>query len=275
MTQVIMVLGGVEERAGKTTMAKAVCKALAKKYRVQFCKPIAGHNSWYHYDHLLNCLAQKKLFSKDAFEVRGELAFDAPIEVINPIDCLFSPLKYESSLCGSKLSRAVLERFALLSNRAIKNVFLRLGTREMDTVLVDPEALNQLISSADKVYELEDWRSMEGELIGRAITSCLGWLKERADVVVVEGHDDRCPVMDDDLSLAMVVAPGHLAIYEGDEFRRGFYSVLDLRAEVSVRDVIPLINPLESYEIKPVTINNTDQMSKFEEGIREIIYKFL
>ncbi len=274
MASIILVLGGVEDEAGKTIMSKAICKGLKRRYEVQFCKPISGHNSWYHYDHLLRCLSEKQIFSRDACEVRKTLALTTPIEVVNPIDCLFSPVRYGSSLWGSRPSQAVLERFTMLSGEGVKNIYLKLNSKDMSSTIMDPETLNPLLSSAAEIHEPDDWRAVEGTLVEGAITSCLKGLKESSDIVVVEGHDDRCPVMDDDLSLAVVVAPGHLSIYGGKEFRDGFYSVLNIRAEVSARDVLPLLTPLEIYEIRPIAVSSTEETSKFEKGISEIFSNF-
>ena len=274
MASLIMVLGGVQEGAGKTTIAKAICGALAKKYQVQFCKPISGHNFWYHYDHFITCASERQLFSRDAHEVRGVLSLTTPIEIINPIDCLFSPVMYERSSLGSRSTKPVLERFTTISGGVAKNIYLKLGPRDLSSTIVPPKDLTQLISGAAEVREPGDWRAVEESLVDEAITSCLDFLKTGSDIVCVEGHDDRCPVMDDDLSLVAIAAPGHLSFYDGGEFRDGFYSILNIRAEVNTRDVLPIIKPLESYSIGPMISGDVDKITNFKKGVSDILSNF-
>ena len=87
----IFVVGVLTENSGKTTLVIALMSTLRDLgIRVSAFKPISGHSLWWQYSSYKVCLKYGSLFCEDAFKFWNTLQENIPIEVINPVDVLFS-----------------------------------------------------------------------------------------------------------------------------------------------------------------------------------------
>lgn len=83
--------------SGKTILSRMLAETFVKQgHRVEYLKPISGHNYWYRNEHTQRCIEDSLLVSWDATIVRKELSSKIPIELANPIHSLFVPAVLEN-----------------------------------------------------------------------------------------------------------------------------------------------------------------------------------
>jgi len=266
----ILILGLNSFDSGKTVLAENLARILSENNsRVEYFKPVSGHNYWYKHEHTKQCLDQGKLFSNDAARVRKHLESKVPIEIANPVHSLFVPAVQENpnQLLTSSLSiggwDAVLamQRFTRVENEEpistmlvaeslIASKKLMISTEEAIALSVDTEI--QTIAS------LEDAQAFEFAAFEGVVNDSFETIEKNADVVIIEGFNNSAWPWEglDNADVVLLVGPGHVFSYDPGRFRKAAFLVKygsqPIR-DVPIGRVSEMIKPVNRLLLTPDT----------------------
>jgi predicted P-loop ATPase/GTPase len=254
--------------SGKTTLAINLGEVLqAQGQKVEYFKPISGHNYWMRYEHTKRCFDAGLLASKDAMDVRSKLSTRAELALSNPIHSLFvpaqsrRPLKNVTSTLGIAGWSSVLvaERFSMPENGSIDtSVLLAEDLVESEEVIIDLEDIGKLTREASviPIRSFEDAQQFEFQHFENHVSASFAEVEKLADWVVIESFNDS-PWPWDGLTTVdavLVAGPGVVFSYDPEKFRKASYLMsrggLPIR-EVTFNRIVDLIRPLVHLRRKP------------------------
>ena len=178
-------------------------------------------------------------------KLRDACKCSLPIEVMNPVDALMSPLNVKTFLERKMMTQLYLfepetflhliaERYTLCKDgiKHILSVNMEAIKSKSPYVMRDLEYVKRLEENADKVLylkNLNEWNSVFQDYGSKAIRSCYRRVSEKAECVIIEGFNDAvCP--DDSLRYDLVigVAPGVTVFYDAENFHRVIETLREL-----------------------------------------------
>ena len=235
----VFVFGFLPESSGKTVISSALARGMVNRgMKTCVFKPRSGHNFWYQHDVFLKCKREGRLFCEDIVKLRRACKCSLPIEVLNPVDALMSPLNVRGFLDRNAIrqlylfesdvfSHLVAERYTICKD-GIKHLFcINMKALEARLVMTDLEYMRKLERHADKVLYVnsaDEWNSIFKDYSSEAIRSCYRKISEKADYVIVEGFNDAvCPEKSLRYDLVIGVAPGVIIFYDA----KNFHAVLE------------------------------------------------
>ncbi len=252
----VLVAGLLEHDSGKTWIGLSLYEALKSLgYRVKCFKPVAGHNAWYQYNTIVESMKAKLLVGEDALKYHK--ATGEPIEVLNPIDVLLAPMNPKSyssihaylSTLSTLPQQLVLARLSrCLPTISSQHYYFKL----LDNVV--PPLRQQIKELARELKAVEGdatkfislLASSEAEQI---IDSCCKLLLEDTDALIVESFNNAATpygLILNRITHAIVVTPGYLAVYDGEDYRNAVKKVYEnlgfngLTTSIVVKDLEPL-----------------------------------
>ncbi|MHA1606613.1 MAG: hypothetical protein ACTSWP_03580 [Candidatus Freyarchaeota archaeon] len=284
----VFVFGVLPESSGKTTVCTAIVRGLSLRgWNVGVFKPRSGHSYWYHHDIYAKCSAEGRLYSWDILRLsQAKGGRPLLLEVLNPVDALFSPLdrlSLDESSVEVRLSNPffelVVERYTILDGR-VKSVLCVNGVNfESDSLLFKNWAyVKRLMDNADKVIiaeSLEEWNDVYSNYAPTAIRSCYKKVCSEHEVVVVEGFNDAvCPDPALRFNLVLGVAPGAVFCYRGDRFRKAVEvvagAVRDPRS-LEARNVLEFLKPERAVRLPALTSRETSDYELLARKLGEVV----
>jgi predicted P-loop ATPase/GTPase len=271
--------------SGKTQFAIQLSKFLsAEGHRIEYFKPLSGHNYWYNYEHTRKCLEGGFLASKDAMKVREFLKPKSPIELANPVHSLFVPMWLEKplqtmtntlGLAGSS-SILTMERFSRPADCGIDStVLVAQNLVESDRLIIKEEEVGMLTRGAAIVpianlKEVQDFERLNFE---EHVSESFSEVEKSAEVVIIEGFNDTAWPWDglDKVDVVLLVSPAHVFSYDPERFRKAAY--LMNRGNLPIREVpfgriSDLLKPLDRLEIRPDGEPSIDVLGHFFASFR-------
>jgi predicted P-loop ATPase/GTPase len=254
--------------SGKTQFAIQLSKALLEEgHSIEYFKPLSGHNYWYNYEHTQTCLKNGVLSSKDAIQVRKFLNPKSPIQLANPVHCLYVPMRIEKplqnltntlGLAGSS-SVLALERFSRPDGAGIDTtVLVAQKIIEEERLIISQEEVGMLTRDAGIFFvnNLEEVQEFERLNFEKHVTDSLAKVEKSADIVIIECFNDAAwpwdglEVVDD----VFLISPAHIFSFDPERFRKAAYlmnrGTLPIR-EVTFSRISDLLKPIKRLEIKP------------------------
>jgi len=259
MATLIFICGALPESSGKTTIAKALISELVRKgFLALPFKPLSSHSFWWRYETYLACLERRSLFSYDVFELAKEFKVEQPIEVLNPIDNLTSPLALSvSNLEGLEeyphiklFDNLAVSRFTYVDDD-VKHVYCY---RDFEQTR---QLLEKVVDKAERLVEVksvQDFLKLQRRFYLKSIETCFKQVEKDADYVVVEGYSDLVYPWRkvEDSKLILVAAPGYLLAYETSKF---FKAIKQVSKPPLARfaDVSSMVKPIVVEKLPPLT----------------------
>jgi predicted P-loop ATPase/GTPase len=269
----ILVNGLLELDSGKTVMAYSLTKILAREgFNVIPFKPLGAVDIWRSSWVLKEVEERRSVVSGDAVILKSAVPAELPIERINPVALILSPV--DPSRLG--WSQRPYQNLMLSLPRRTSLLRLTFCKREAHESyhFINEEAISRSPKSIrDLLLEVSDKlrprassvgdRDVE-KLIQSSVAyaeSCFISFRSSAEVIIVESHDDTAlplpSVLDADLVIS--VAPGKAGIIEGKKFSdairvlssMGATLTLNTREVLNVTGVTKEINlPLLDYPLQ-------------------------
>ncbi|MFB6088139.1 MAG: ATPase [Haloarculaceae archaeon] len=236
-----LVAGAREVDAGKTTFTVGL---LASLDGVGF-KPRAGNDVWHHHDDYRRAIEEGRMVGKDARRLADASAADVVPEEINPVHRLWRPDPGDGGFLGRTGRRFVLDR--------VGDGYVVNATADV------PDAAREALSlsGAPRVADVDE---LNEQIRSRHLPhlDALARRIEDTEPAVVESYGDVArPIRDLDVSRAAVVEPERVRIYDGDRYENACDVVSsdprEGRLEVIVRNVVDVIDPIETVELPPLT----------------------
>ena len=287
----VFVFGILPESSGKTVVSAALARGIVNRgLRACVFKPRSGHNLWYQYDLHIRCKKEGKLFCEDILKLRAASKCSLPVEVLNPVDALMSPLNIRGFIEKGALSRfyflepdvfshLVAERYTLCRDGIERILCVNALTLRSRSVMSDLELIEELERSADDVLylkSLDDWARAFKTYGSEAIRSCYRRLSGEADHVIVEGFNDAvCPEKTLRYDVLIGVAPGVAVFYDAGEFHALLETFEGLGKDPESLRAEDILKYLKKIKIQPIPalpstcLRDYDALSRKLEGLVE------
>ncbi len=284
----IFVFGIYPESSGKTTVCLAIVRGLMLRgWDVGVFKPRSGHSYWYHHDIYVKCSAEGRLFSWDILKLSkaqgGEVL---PLEVLNPVDALFSPpdslsLDEHSFLVrrSNLFFEMVAERYTIVDGVVQNILCVNQFNFESDNLLFKEwNYVKRLKEKADKIVPietLEEWNEVYLYYAPIAIKSCYEKVSSQHEAVIVEGFSDAvCPNPDLSFDTALGVLPGAIFCYDGKRFKRAIEVVAGTTRDptsLEARDIINLLRPNATVRVPAISSQDAENHDRLALKLNSIV----
>ncbi len=265
--------------SGKTTLSLQLAEYLISQgQRVEYFKPVSGHNYWYHYDHTAACIESGQLVSFDAARVRDVIGSRVPPQVANPVHSLFVPARLERpsryhfntlGLAGWD-SFLAIQRISVFENGRIKTMMaVAKDLIDKKQIILTQEEMAALTADAEVVpiSSLEEARAFECDHFETAINRAFSETARESDFVIIESFNDSVWPWEGlvDVDGVLLVGPGQAFAFDPDKTRKAAF--LTKRGAAPIREVTftridDLLRPIERYELHPKDGLGTKEIEK-------------
>jgi len=263
----VLIVGLNPFDSGKTGAAIQIIQSLSENHKVEFFKPVSGHNYWYRFEHTRYCLDNRKLVSYDATRVRQVLRSTVHDFLANPVHVLYAPahLQRPGENLTSTLGLAgwdsvlVMQRMSHpLGNGVQSTMLIAKDLIQKGRLLVTPEEAARLSegTTLQAVTRLEEVQKVENDCFETFVGESFKELEKASDIVVIESFNDSVWPWEglDKVDIVLAVGPGHVFSYEPERFRRA--SVLVKLDSVPIREVTfgriaDLLKPIRKVALLP------------------------
>lgn len=282
----IFIIGVLPENSGKTTLATALVSALKDLgIKISAFKPISGHSMWWQFSSYKMCLKYGSLFCEDAFKFWKLLQQSIPIEIINPVDVLFSmpdvnhssPSLIRFFFGNENYDWFAMGRFTVVEEKPKHIIYFK---KDPSAPVIMPNDLLKIVKSkADEVVEVKnihEYLNLHQKYCERAISTCYDFLNRISDEIIVESFNDAVyPWRGVEHSeVVLAIAPAHVLIYDPKSFFKTVRKFKDPYTK-TYQDVYSFIKPLEILKLPPLTqselLNEDIVKARYSEAIHKII----
>ncbi|MHC1585609.1 MAG: hypothetical protein ACXQS7_05065 [Candidatus Syntropharchaeia archaeon] len=260
----ILVVGTRERDSGKTTIA---CGLLSyfREIGIRACgfKPRAGNSIWYDFEIVHDSFTQGRCYGKDARLLRLHSEVDLPEEVINPVHRLWAePPSFVDHL---QLPSFICDR--VRSPRG-EDIFI------INKTLPFPHGAEDLLKRVKKrihISGIQELNLIISRLYERSTRAAHEIVSKASEVVVYESYGDVALPWSGikEVDLVLVAEPGYISAYDPKRYLSAFHLVE--KREVSTRNVLELLKPMETVKIPPSIPR--DRMKVVKERIDSILKK--
>ena len=264
----ILIIGLNTFDSGKTSVASQLARSLSLTgRRVEFFKPVSGHNYWLRYEHTRYCLENKKLISYDATQVRKLLKSRVSDLLANPVHTLYVPARLERP--GRNLTTTLalagwdsvlaMERMSRPYGGRISSIMLMADTliREGRLLLTQEEAEKMSDGTAVRpVKNLEESQAIESENLETCVGESFREVERMADTVVIESFNDSVWPWEglDRVDKVLAVGPGQVFTYDPERLRKAAFLVRAAQSPirgVTFTRVSDLVRPTGRSALNP------------------------
>ncbi|TXT55921.1 MAG: hypothetical protein BAJATHORv1_30304 [Candidatus Thorarchaeota archaeon] len=266
MVERILLTGMLSFESGKTHVAKQLAARFhSEGLKVEYFKPISGHNFWYRYEHSKQCIEREQLVSKDATRVREIIKPSTAAEMANPIHRLFVPMiiTRPGEILHNTLGLAgwdsifAIQRFSTPQENGITHVFLVARSLiDQDNLIIRSEDIRSLVgeNKVIPVENMEQVQNFENAYYETTVDSAFRRVERDSDVVIIESFNDSIWPWEglDNVDQVYVIGPGQMFRYDPEKFRKA--SFLMHREPAPIRSVTlgrisDLMKPLERISL--------------------------
>ena len=255
--------------SGKTSFSIQLMELMLRgNHKVEYFKPLSGHNYWYRYSHTKKCIEFEQLVSYDAAKVRQQYPSNIPILIANPVHTLYAPARTERPSQSNILSTLglagwdsvlVAKRYSQPIDAGIQSLMLvAQSLLANDSLIITKEEIEKLSSKAEviPVSSLEEIHVFENQVLEGMISASFSFLENNSDVVVIESFNNSTWPWEglEYVDRVFAVGPGHVFQYDPERFRKAVFmqqkSYLPIR-EITLNRVDELLKPISRYHLAP------------------------
>lgn len=241
----LLVAGGTEVDAGKTTFATG----LVRRLDARGFKPRAGNDYWYDHDDCLRAIDEGRLYGKDAKRLAAASPGEVRPESINPIHRLWVPTPGGGKgLLGREGRDFVVDRVTVDGrDRYVVNGSVEVPPTIRERLPLAEATVVESLSAFDEV--MARLHTSATEAIGEEIA-------ERESAVVESYADIARPFPSFVPDAVAVVEPGCCRIYDGERYANACDvaggSAYEGRLEERVDRVLELLDPIDRIGLPPL-----------------------
>lgn len=255
----ILVSGLLPFDSGKTTIAEALVReAVSYGWDVGVSKPVTSLNGWYQYESIKRSIKFGFLVGEDMYRLYQAAKSNDPLYKVGSIVSLLLPpdpqrVSWNTSFYSGYASHNQISVLRISGKNKTKHYFVPANIRKATKPLREEvELLLQTLKP-----EPIDAEGVEKLLFNsrNLADECLEEVNLNHDLVVVESYSNVASPTTKSLysDLILVVAPGKVAIFEGEEYRKALTVVAEIKEpwHITTEDVLPLLNPIDTVDIRP------------------------
>ena len=264
----LMLVVGVGEDSGKTTLAASIASRLRERgFRVSVSKPVGASEVWLRPWVLRESERIGYIVTGDSLILSRSIGLpEERVEEVNPVAALLTPIDYvrlppRSSEAEAAsiipFFRTALLRVSECMGSSVRRLHLA-GKEALDRApRLVAEALREVAGSV-KPKPL----TVNADFIPRVVVeagvkaadTCISRMESESDVIVVESNSDIAaptPLSFARASIVVVAAPGSASIYSGERWRMAVSIQASIGSpwRTSVRDILGLARPEKVVEI--------------------------
>jgi predicted P-loop ATPase/GTPase len=273
----ILIIGMNPFDSGKTHLAAQAVNHLHNSgLKVEYFKPLSGHNYWTHYQHTKHCLDIGILISKDAVLLRTQYESNIPAEIMNPIHSLFVPAKLDRPVSSVPCTLALhgwdsvlaMQRFSRPDGETVSSTVLTANELiEAGQLIIDTHEASILAQNAmvEPITSIQHVQAFEEAVFEGVISDSFEYVEKSTDLVLLESFNDSVWPWNglDRVDVALVVGPGHVFVYDPERIQKAAslvkYSQMPIR-DVSFRRINDLVKPLSRLVLKPGSKIDADKL---------------
>jgi predicted P-loop ATPase/GTPase len=278
MSKKILVVGLQPHDAGKTTL----CKALIYGFKeagvalVPF-KPHSGISYWTQFDAFQRSLRRSTLLSSDIMELEAAAESQIPLEVLNPVNRLSSPI-LDRGISEEKLvfQEFIAERFTYHDGITHKNIYYLNGTvnlsrlRDMQTFYL---RIRRNAQKTSFIRKFEDLVQAYTENFDRASSSCYRRIKDRP--LVVESFNDAAYPFNnaEDCDVVLCVSSNTVLRFEKDKYFEAIelYGRQKSKLQLTVSQVYAASLIKEKFAVQPLSTEDRNDAAKLTQNYSKVI----
>jgi predicted P-loop ATPase/GTPase len=189
----ILVVGFLPHNADKTTLCKALIYGARERgvSLVPF-KPHSGISFWSQFDTFQEGLSRGSLLSSDIIELEQAANSRLPLEVLNPVNRLSSPV-LDRGMPEEKLvfQEFVAERFTHHDGTSIRNEYFLNGTKNLSRMRGMTDFFETIRKSAEKMVFIRNFQQLVQAYVDnfeKATSTCYRRLEDKP--LLVESFND-------------------------------------------------------------------------------------
>lgn len=286
----ILVVGLLKYDSGKTSVALSLVReAIEKGMNIGVLKPISGFDAWSQYEYVLKSMEYGKLIGEDLYLLHATARSSMPIEVEGPLVMLLAPpdpagFSWRTSLyvtaTTSTIDQVVVARITECSEDTISTRHYVIEENIERTPSILKNKLTELIRKLDPRPGIISKEDIEEKLFSHdsieGIDSCVKKITSSYDVVVIESYNDAAAPTPSSIKVDVVVAvaPGKIALYPGDKYRKALNLVGEIRNPLATTtsDILGLIKPIKAIDTYPI-VNPKESEEPWIKGLLDEITK--
>ncbi|RLE84952.1 MAG: hypothetical protein DRJ41_02145 [Thermoprotei archaeon] len=261
-------------KGGKTTLVEGVGRGLRDEgFKVGYLKPFSSHNWYLDYDVLITNMNYGTVFPGDVIKVSESMGIKDVYETMSPISLLTAQLRPSAFIearsetliyayFSDLFRRTVACRLSYCKEREVWNtLYLNEWLIVRNLAIINDKVLERIRRKSNLIYKLSDYKILPKTLLteyNNSIRSTIRYLETKYRILLIESYRDSAwPLpLDEDVDLVFVVAPGQVLVYDSKRFKTAVvlkYSRYFLPLDVSLRDIIGIISPIETMEVEPIS----------------------
>jgi predicted P-loop ATPase/GTPase len=254
----VLVTGLLPFDSGKTTVAEFLISEAANTFDVGVSKPVTTLSGWYQYQSVERSIKLGILIGEDIYRLHTAARSSDPIEIEGPIVSLLLPpdpqrVNWNTSFYSSMAFHHQISVVRISTKSETKHYFIPSNVRRAS------HPLRRRIERLLKILRPSPIEAEEAEYLlltsKSAADECIEELNLRHELVVIESHSNVAAPTAASLNseLVLVVAPGKLALFHGDEYRRAVGVLTELKEpwRITTEDVLQILKPIDVFDIEP------------------------
>ncbi|ADC65069.1 P-loop ATPase/GTPase-like protein [Ferroglobus placidus DSM 10642] len=242
----LILVVGVGQHVGKTKAVEEIVKAFrGEGFSVEFSKPLATLNAFYHEKAFERILEIGEFVSHDVLRVSELVKGEEKLEILNPVFSLLLPIDleavdwnttslespvFQTAVVRIEESIYVVEPLSRFVKSFLKRVERILRNREISKVEI--ESVNDLLLSG---------RDASNEILKK--------LKRKSEILVVESSGNLAYPNEESLEAdkVVIVTPGKYFVCDGERYRKAA-EIAGKLAYLRCEDVVEILKPKKGYE---------------------------
>jgi len=253
----VLIVGLLQFDSGKTSVALSLVEeAVRRGMDVGVLKPVTAFSGWYHYSSLVRSKRFGKLIGEDVYRLHERARSSDPIELESPVVLMHMPPDPERVEWQSTYFTALNLGEQIVAIRITKpsrtEHFYVPSNLERLTDAMRFEALDLVRSLSPKPKEIGDVEDIVLN-VGRYADECVEYISSRHELTVIESFNNASAPSESSKSsdVVVLVAPGKVAIYDGERYGKAVDLLLKPPWLVSSEEVVSLLKPVKTIEIPP------------------------
>ncbi len=265
----ILLTGVLRYESGKTSFALELLNSFKEMgIDIYPYKPIGGHSGWYQYTTIINSIKLGKLVGEDAYHYAEAINCIECIEQISPLDFLLIPhdIKFYQDrvrnyidLVDDVFKQIILVRLTTIINNNFQTVHYLVKDNCKYILESMENVLKDLINSIKYVIEI-DVNELTSLILSPELyymlDNILAYHESRHELVLIESFNDVALPIPSAInsSYVIVIAPGRVLLYDGNNFRVAVKIVSDVfrPLALSTSSILRLMKqPILSLPIPP------------------------
>jgi len=274
----ILVVGLQSHNAGKTTLCRALIYGF-KESGVNLIpfKPHSGISYWTQFDTFRESLIRGILLSSDIIELEQAAHSGIPLEILNPVNRLSSPL-LDRGIPQERLvfREFVAQRFTRYDGAKPRNVYYLNGTMNFSNMRDMREFYLAVRKKAERVFFIRNFQQLVKAYLDnfdKAMSSCCRLLEDKP--LLLESFNDAAYPCNgaENCGLVLGVYSNAVLQFKADEY----FKAIELRGQekpklqLTTADVIASSLIKRKYQVQPLSSQERSEPARLVDNYSEII----